>query len=73
MNPKKSKEKVYVTVLLFILYSIHVESSCRKPEIQNHLPKITKIKCICYFLTNSGQKSLTMFISSCFNKYSIEF
>jgi len=25
------------------------------------------------FLTNRGQKSLTMFISSCFNNYSIEF
>ena len=25
------------------------------------------------FLPNSGKKSLTMFISSCFNNYSIEF
>ena len=36
-------------------------SSCRKPEIQTDLPKITKIKRL-FFLTNSGQKSLTMFI-----------
>ena len=36
-------------------------SSCRKPEIQNNLPKITKIKWICEFLTNSGHKSLAMF------------
>ena len=35
--------------------------------------KITKIKWICIFLTNSGQKSLAMFISSCFNNYLIEF
>ena len=26
-----------------------------------------------FFLTNSGQKSLTIFISSCFNNYSIYF
>ena len=36
-------------------------SSCRKPEIQTDLPKNTKIKRF-FFLTNSGQKSLTMFI-----------
>jgi len=28
------------------------------PKIQNDLPKITKIKWICYFSTNSGQISL---------------
>ena len=49
-------------------------SSCRKPEIQNDLPKITKIKWICYyFYKNSGQKFLTMFISSCWNNHLIEF
>ena len=47
-------------------------SSYRKPEVQHDLPKITKIKRICFFLTNIGQKSLIMFISSCFNNYSIE-
>jgi len=30
-------------------YSIINMGSCRKPEIQNDLPKITKIKWICYF------------------------
>jgi len=39
-------------------YSIFNMSLCRKPEIQNDLPK------------NSGK---TMFILSCFNNYSIEF
>ena len=53
MNPPKSKIEVYVSVRLFILYPIWVHV-----EIQNDLPKITKIKWICYFLTNSGQKSL---------------
>ena len=45
-------------------YSIFNTSSCRKPEIQNDLPKITQNKWIwSIFLTNSGQKSLTMLIS----------
>ena len=43
-------------------YSIFNMSSCRKLEIQNDLPKITQIKWICFFLTDSGQKSLTMLI-----------
>ena len=38
-------KKVHVTLLLF--YSIFKMSSCQKPEIQNELPKITKIKWIC--------------------------
>ena len=42
MNPKKQK-KVYVyTVLLF--YSIFNMIPCIKPEIQNDLPEITKMK-----------------------------
>ena len=51
--------------------SIFNMSSCRKPELQmiclksSEFPKNK--------LTNRGQKSLTMFISSCFNNYSIEF
>ena len=28
-------------------------SSYRKPEIQNDLPKITKVKLICYFFTKA--------------------
>ena len=48
-------------------------SSCRKPQIQNDLPKSPKSSEFVIFLTNSGQKSLTMFISSFFNNYSIEF
>ena len=46
MNPKKPP-KIYVTVLPFSIFNM---SSCRKPEIQNGLPKITKITRICYFI-----------------------
>ena len=49
-------------------------SSCRKPEIQNDLPKITKVKKdFAIFLTNNGQKSVTAFISLCCFNYLIEF
>ena len=41
MNPKKAKkDKCHNTTF----YSKFNMSSCRKPEIQNDLPKITKIK-----------------------------
>ena len=46
-------------------------SSCRKSEIKKDLPKLTKIKF--FFLTNRGQRSVTMFIPSCFNNYLIDF
>ena len=46
VNLKKPK-KVHVTILSF--YSVFNMSSSRMPEIQNGLPKITKIKWICYF------------------------
>jgi len=62
MNPKKPHTKRICRHTTF--YSIINMSSCRKLEIQTDFPKITKI---------SGQKYLTMFISSCFNNYSIEF
>ena len=69
MNPKKQK-KVYVTILLFNLYSIwvHVESqiyelNCLKTLKSSEFAKKKK----------RGRKSLTMFISSCFNNYSIDF
>ena len=52
MNPKK----VYVTVLL--LFNM---SSCRKPEIQNDLAKITN-----FYLTNSGHKCLFLHILTTF-------
>ena len=69
MNPikQKSKRKVYVTVLHFILYSIwvHVES----PKYKTSSPKSSDLA----ILTNSGQKSLTMFISSCFNNFQVNF
>ena len=41
MNQNKEKKK-YCHLTTF--YSIFNMSSCRKPEIQNDLPKITKIK-----------------------------
>jgi len=55
MNPKKA----YVTVLLFILYSIwvHVES----PKYKMICLKSPNSSEFAIFLTNSGQKSLTMF------------
>ena len=54
--------------------SIFDMSSCRKPEIQNDVClKSPKSSEFAIFITNSGKKSLTMFISSCFNNYSIEF
>jgi len=31
-------------------------SSCRKPEIQNDLPKLTNIKWICYFFNKQWSK-----------------
>jgi len=43
---KKAKSICHRTTF----YSIFNMSSCRKPEIQNDLPKITKIKWIWYFL-----------------------
>ena len=47
----------------YYFYSIFNMSSCRKPEIQDDLPKITQnqVNLIC-FLTNRGQKTLTMFV-----------
>ena len=47
-------------------YSIFDMSSSIKSEIPNQVNLL-------FFLTNSGQKSLIMFISSCFNNYSIGF
>ena len=71
VNLNKQQQK-YVTVLLF--YSIFIRSSCWKPEIQNDLPKITKSSEFAKKQRNkSGHKFLTMFNSSCFNNYSIEF
>ena len=60
MNTKNAK-KVYVTILPFILYSIwaHVES----PKYQMICLKSPKSS----EFANSGQKFLTLFISSCFN------
>ena len=64
-------KKVYVTVLLVILYSkcVHVEGP-KYIIICLKLPKSSEFAIV---LTNSGQKSLAMFISSCFNKYSVDF
>ena len=44
----ESKKALYI-YLSTTFYSLFNMSSCRKPEIQNDLPKITKIKWICYF------------------------
>ena len=66
---QKSKKTCHRTTFYFFINM----SSCRKLEIQNDLPKITKIMWISFFLTNSGQKSLTMLIWLLFNNYSIDF
>ena len=70
MNPKK-QNKVYVAVLLFILYSIwiHVETRNTKWFAKNHQNQVHLL----FVLTNSGQKSLTMFILSCFNSNQLNF
>jgi len=52
-------------------YSIFDMSSCREYVIQNDLAKTPKSMEFTIVLTNSGQKSLTIFISSCVNNYSI--
>ena len=67
MNSKK-QIKGCVSVLLFILYSIwvHVES----PKYQTICHKSPKLSEFANFFK---QKSVTMFISSCFNNYLIEF
>ena len=59
---QKRKKSIYHRTSFYSIFDVR---SCIKPEIQNDLPKIIKFKV--NVLTNSGQKSLTMFISSCFN------
>ena len=66
MNPKKQNIRICHRTTF---YSIFNMSSCRKPEIQNGLPKSLKSSEFCYFFK---QKSVTLFISSC-NNYLIEF
>jgi len=56
MNPKKQKCICHRTTF----YAIFNMSSCRKPEIQNDLPKITKIKWICFFFKNKLWSKITM-------------
>ena len=65
----KKNKKGYVTVLLLILYSI-----CRSPKYKMICLKSPKSSEFAIFLTNtySGQKSLTMFISSYCNNYLVE-
>ena len=51
---KKGKHIVYLKkqkkwYVITPFYSIFNMSSCRKPKIQNDLPKITQIKWICHF------------------------
>ena len=41
MNPQKANKRTFHRNSF---YSIFNMSSCRKPEIQNDLPKLTKIK-----------------------------
>jgi len=62
INPKQ-QERIYHHTSF---YSICDMSSSRKSEIQHDLPKII-------FLTNSGKKSLTMFISSCLTTVQLNF
>jgi len=43
---KKAKKRICHRTTFHSIFNM---SSCRKPEIQNDLAKITKIKWICYF------------------------
>jgi len=43
MNPNKQNKSIRHRTTFYSIFKI---SSCRKPEIQNDLPKITKIKWI---------------------------
>jgi len=65
INPKKQKCLCHRTTF----YSIFILSSYRKPDIQNDLLKLTKIK----WIYQTVIKNVTMFISSCFNNYSTNF
>ena len=65
INPKKQKCLCHRTTF----YSIFIMSSYRKPDIQNDLLKLTKIK----WIYQTVIKNVTMFISSCFNNYSTNF
>jgi len=67
---QKSKKKGYVTILLFILYSIWVHVG--SPKYKMICLKSPKSSEFAIFF-NSGQKSLTKFISSYCNNYLIEF
>ena len=48
-------------------------SSCRKPEIQNDLPKITKVKLICYFFNRIAINNPSLCFVIIFNNYLIAF
>jgi len=69
INPKQ-QERIYHHTSF---YSICDMSSCRKSEIQHDLPKITKIKWICYFFNKQWQKILNYVCIIMFNNCSIEF
>ena len=56
------------------LYSIFKMSSCRKPEIQYDLPKITQIKWICLKEINKQWSKILNYVDFIIlNNYSIDF
>jgi len=70
MNPEKQKHCICHRTTF---YSIFDMSSCIKPKFKMICQKSQKSSEVAIFLTNSGQKSVTMSSSSCFNNCSIEF
>jgi len=70
MNPKKQNKYMSPYYFLFYIQWAYVESPKYK-MICLKSPKSSEIAV--FFKTNSGQKPLTMFISSCFNNYRNEF
>jgi len=66
------KQKKYICHCT-TFYSIFNIGSYRKPEIQNDLPKITKIKLICYFFTKTLTKICSFVNFSILNNFLIAF
>ena len=61
-GPRRTLEKASPRLLPFLQYNKYTANLNHQNQVH-----------LLFFLTNSGQKSITMFILSCFNNYSIEF
>jgi len=70
---RKGIHSVNLKKQMKICYSIFNMSSCRKPEIQNDLPKITKVKLICYFFNRIAINNPSLCFVIILNNYLIAF